>query len=427
MGMRLLALSLILASPLSAQSGWDAFRPGTFAQIIASEKRTLDLAAPSDGRARMNLTGDTRPQRVTVILSGERRPLLDETTRLIDAWGRSIGRDSTWVRRFSNEYRVIENGVDHWVPVQTVLEPSLAQEIPRGGRVTLLTRWLGTVHSTSGPRWIFTANEFEAPGVEAPPSQYALNGFQLGQHVASIDSALGAPWRVIPSRDGGSDRIYVVDRARGSYMAFHFDSAPKGIAVAVQFTGGPGTTMVPFHGIKLGTLREAVISRFGPPTETSHVDDVNVDLLSWVGRNYTIEIDSADRVYSIRISGFDGFRDQPGENEPDRFARLKSAIAGANADSLMAVLAPDIEFYIGERLLSYTKSPRAELGDQNSPVRKELARVAQTLERPADRTPLRINEAREMFLVGQWDRGDVQEMVWRWYPGGYRLWEVKFR
>ena len=424
------ALLLLLVTPaaLTAQSEWADFKPGTFAQVIQIERVNLDFTPSPDGSARTNITPVTWPQRVVVKYTGEHRPLSEGSQQVLRTWAFAIGHDSTFAARFTNEYLFRENGLEYWVPVQSALEHDLVAEYQPSERVALMTRWLGTFHRTGRPAWVFVANGFgPPPAIDPPPSQSELNGFLLGQYVGSIDTALGTPWRVFPHDDSaGSDRLYIIDRTHHAYMAFTFDSAPKGLVADLQLSGDSGTKAIPFLGLQLGATRAEVEAKFGPPDGERHEDDVNVDLLWWAGRNYTLEIDSTGRVNSIRLEGYEGLRDQVTDADSEPLPRLRAALAPGQIDLLITLLAPDIEFYQDSIVTRYSMAPRTELAAANSPVRSRLQKVAGMLGHRPDDSAVRVQEG-AMGTAYKWRHGPVDELFFKWFPGGYRLWEVRFR
>src|SRR5688572_7649236 len=121
--LRAVALAATLCacpSPAAAHSEWEAYKPGTLARVASAEFDSLDFGTPDSGRGRVNTSAVNYPQRVTVKYTGEHRPLSLASRMVLRAWGTAIVGDSTLIDRFTNEYRFTENGVDHWIPVQTV-------------------------------------------------------------------------------------------------------------------------------------------------------------------------------------------------------------------------------------------------------------------------------------------------------------------
>lgn len=423
----LVLLLVLLPASLAAQDPWAAFTPGTFARVIREEAPGIDSMPGPGPVGNIAVTAKTWPQRVTVIFTGDRRPMSEGNRKVIDVFARDLTHDSVFVTRFADEFRFTENGLSYWLPVQRVWEADFLKDVHPGDRVTLLTRWLGTFHGTGQLQWVFVANNFEDPPFDAPPSQYELNGYLLGQGKASIRRALGAPFQTIPHEDGWMDEAYLLSRPYHAYMGFKFEPGDSLHAIAVQVAGDPGTAMRPFLGIHLGSTRQEVEARFGPPSEVSHEDDVDVDLLTWAGRNYSFEVDTAGRVNSIQILGYEGIRERPLDTEPDPLARLKATAATGSTDSLLAILAPDLAFIQDSVVTRFTRAPRVELDDPTSPVRTRLAKITAALRTPPSESAVRVQMGAGVGLVYKWDHGDVQELFFPWMPGGYRLGEVRFR
>ncbi len=266
---------------------------------------------------------------------------------------------------------------------------------------------------------------------QAPPSQMELNGFLLGQHRQSLDSALGTPYRVDTQPDGWTDRVYIVDRPHHAYMAFKFTAQRRAYAVSVQIAGRPGAAMRPFLGLRLGSSRADIIARFGPPSNVTPEPDLHLELLEYPGRNYSFEVDSTGALTSIQIFGYEGLPAAPPKDGPDPLERIRIALSLRSADSLMSQIAPDVEFYRGSQVETFRRAPRAELEDSTSWIWRDLfvgseAITAAVRSRPSD-SAVRLQENGVTGLVYKYDAGPVQELFFAWVPGGYRLWEVRFR
>lgn len=422
-----LLVALLPAPALAQQSNWAAYVPGTLQEVVWEESQGLDFTPNSAPRGHINLSSNNHPQRVTVVHTGERRPLSDGARRVIETWGKAMANDSTIVRRFTNEYRFVENGNPFWIPIQTTLEEALAKEIRAGGRVTLLTRWLGTFHTTGRPQWVFIINEFEEPLPDFPPSQIELNGFLLGQEQGAIDSALGAPYQVFKGSKGVANRVYIIDREIGSYIVFSVDSSLGRTVTGIQVTGPKGTTARPFLGVALGDPARPVLARFGDPTSADPIGDIPGDLLIWTGRNYTLEVDTAGNISSIRVSGDQGLRYEPGDTETPSLPRLQAALRPMNVDSIVPLVAGDLRFIRAERIITFTGAARVELEDAKSAVRVHLKEVAERLRKAPDRTVYGGSMTGQLTWHATWQSGPIAELVFKWCAGGFRLWEVKYR
>jgi hypothetical protein len=263
------------------------------------------------------------------------------------------------------------------------------------------------------------------------PSQIELNGFLLGQHRQSLDRALGVPFQVDTQSDGWTDRVYAIDRAHHAYMAFKFAVQRPAYAVSIQVAGTPGTPMRPFLGLTLGATRADIIARLGPPSSVTPEPDLHLELLEYAGRNYSFEVDSTGVLSSIQILGYDGLLERPTSHEPDPLERFRTALTLGAVDSLMAVLAPDVEFYRGSQVETYQRAPRTELEDHASSIWRNLfadstGLISAVRARPSD-SAVRVQENGIVGLVYKYDAGPVRELFFTWIPGGYRLWEARFR
>ena len=385
----------------------------------------LAAADPPTGGSQLILSGRSYPSRVVMIHTGQQRDLSPAAKRIIHGYATSFLHDSTFGRRFTHEYLFREGTTDWWIPIQTVLEEPLQNEVPVGSRVTLLTRWAGTERIDNRLTWVFVANEFEAGGVPTPPSQYELNGFLLGQTVETIERPLGKPFQDQATPDGWRQRVYGLERAKNSYMVFQSDSVDPLHVFAIQMAGEPGARMRRFLGLTLGDSRARVDSLLGRPSHVKRETDVAVDLLSYEGTNYTVEIDSTGVLSSIMIYGFEGFVDTPDTTDP--LGRFTRALRRWDVDSLMRVVAGDIEVFRDTSLISWTYAPRTELSDSTLPISRELRKVAAAIDGRTPVSAVRLTESGNVGLVYTYAAGPVKELFFVWRPGGHRLYEVILR
>jgi hypothetical protein len=258
-----------------------------------------------------------------------------------------------------------------------------------------------------------------------------LNGFLLGQHREAIERALGVPFQVDSHPDGWVDRIYLIARDRNAYMAFKFPDRRHNYAYSVQVAGQLGTPMHPFLGLVLGAPRSEVLRRLGPPTTSTPERELHLELLEYSTRNYSVEIDSAGRLSSIQIYGYAGLPERADTAGPEPIDRFRNALAASNIDSVLAVVAPDIEIYRAGSTITFAKAPRTELADSTSPLTRAILTDPASIRaairaRPTD-SAVRVQENGIVGLVYKYDAGAVRELLFVYVPGGYRLWEATFR
>jgi hypothetical protein len=267
-----------------------------------------------------------------------------------------------------------------------------------------------------------------------PASQRELNGFLLGQYKNAITASFDTILRVDTTPDGWVSKAFLLDRAHHSYMAFGFRPEAPDYAVSIQVTGDSGTPMRPFVGLALGSPRDSLLARLGPPSSVVHQDDVETDLYIYDGRNYSIEVNKQNRVASIQVMGYEGFPDSTPSEPPS----LDSLLAGlrAGGDAALQYLMPDVEISYGERVLMFRRSAYMELVPDTSQVAVALFRGPRSLV-AALQDSVAISSADVNLRI--WEKGgmgwvwkfpppaQLAELVFKANAGRWRVWEASFR
>jgi hypothetical protein len=157
----LVAATVFLAGSgrLLAQVNQTRYAPGTIQALIDSNEADIRREA-NDSVPNWIVSGNSFPRRTTVVFTGERRPLDPLRQQLLLRWGWGIRHDSTIARRFTTEYLFREGGRDHWLAVQSVLEPDIARELAAGDTVTLFVAWFGAHFRDGTMTWLFSVNDF---------------------------------------------------------------------------------------------------------------------------------------------------------------------------------------------------------------------------------------------------------------------------
>jgi hypothetical protein len=285
-------------------------------------------------------------------------------------------------------------------------------------------------------RWLIACvllcSEFAS--AQIAPSQLELNGFLIGQYLETARVTFGNPFRTEPT-DGKKFGLeaYHLDKTGGSYMVFAVSPSHPDQMHTIQITGPPGTDMEPFLGLRLGDPREAMIRALGQPSSTQSVDDPPVQLLGYSGRNYSVELDAKGRLFSIQVAGHEGFaRDPP---DAPSLEPLYRALLRKDVNALLEVFAPDFEIYRRDGLVAYDGPARGDLSSRASRVWKALyvkpdnlwSTLSQT--RLPKEPELRLYpEKKEMAMVFKFaETSALQETVYRFYAGKWRVWEVLYR
>ena len=215
-----------------------------------------------------------------------------------------------------------------------------------------------------------------------------------------------------------------------AYMVVgHQKKYPNNISV-LQLTGAT-TKALPFKGLRLGDPRSKVIDVLGKPDHIKQIQTPKVTKLSYEGRNYTVELDENDRLYSIQIFTTAGLMNKTDRSESE-WTAFKAAILSKNVAALLEMMKPDVEIYRGEKTLSITapfitfaENPSGEfvsalIGPTNS-VLQQIAQAEPVQE-------LRLTEKIGMGIVYKFPDGKIlQEIAFFPFNGKYRVYEIAFR
>jgi len=201
-------------------------------------------------------------------------------------------------------------------------------------------------------------------------SQRELNGFLLGQSQRAIDASFGTLLAQQRTDDGWTERIYSLDSSYHAFMSFGFPDS-TGECLSIQIAGAPGTPMSPFAGLMLGDPRSEVLHLLGSTPAVEHEQDGNLDLLTYPNRNYSVELDSLGRLFSIRLVGYDGFPKRP-STPVDNLTAVGRTLRSHSIDSLIGIISPEFEVSIGDTVLTFGHGARIDLSDSGSRISRFL-------------------------------------------------------
>lgn len=152
-----LLAAILLATPslpLSAQSGWDRYAPGSLDAIIQRHIASIDTSrgdVPS-----FVVSHQTLPTRATLIFEGGRRPIPPDDLRVLVMWARGFGIDTARIYRdYLEEWLFREGAIQHWLPVQAVTAESMTPVLMKGDSVTLWVQWFGAITRAKRTTWVF--------------------------------------------------------------------------------------------------------------------------------------------------------------------------------------------------------------------------------------------------------------------------------
>jgi len=272
---------------------------------------------------------------------------------------------------------------------------------------------------------------------QAPPSQRELNGFLLGQHEEILANQFGEPVQQEEYPDGWSYRAYVIDSTYRAYMVFKFADVRSDYMYSIQIAGDSGTPMEPFIGLRLGDSRARVTEVLGAPTSTEAVPDMDLELLLFEDRNYSVELSPDGQLFSIQIMGYDGFPDSLPLLQP--LTLLGEHLRVRNVDRLVEVMAPDLAIQVADSITQFSRGARLELADSTSAVSRLLYSAPGSLADlladssivAASHLALRLYEnpmPGAQYMVWSFaEDSPLQEIVYQGLAGQWRVWEVRWR
>jgi len=185
MNLKTLCLTLFLMTNYAlAQDSWEKYRPRTLDQII-QQHAPERLKAPGLEKAAVSIiSSDSFPSRVKVIYTGESRIVSAKRKELIVDWVKSFRHKPEIADLFESELLFKEGSVEYWLPVQKQVIPYFAQEVKKGGEVTLLLVWVGVRREPEQTDWVFLVNEFEA--IDQRPGASQKSGGDASSQDAEI-------------------------------------------------------------------------------------------------------------------------------------------------------------------------------------------------------------------------------------------------
>ncbi len=146
---RIVLASLLLLIPLASIAAWEDYKEKSLQDTI---DEYIDLPASADqaftpGQSQLVLTAYT----------GEKRSIPKDREKMVRAWLGLIGQPVDVGDLFLTEMKFLEDGKEHWLPVQKPLITYFESEMRPGEMVWLYTVWVGATKS----EFLFVVNEFK--------------------------------------------------------------------------------------------------------------------------------------------------------------------------------------------------------------------------------------------------------------------------
>lgn len=254
-----------------------------------------------------------------------------------------------------------------------------------------------------------------------------LNGFRLQQLLFVVEPSLGRPFETI---DAGSLVLNAYSIDQDAYMVVgHLKKYPNNISL-LQLTGVTPKAL-PFKGLALGDSQSKVIDVLGKPDRVEKIQSPNVTKFSYEGRNYTLEIDDKDRLYSIQLFTNSDLMSKT-DGTDGEWADFKAAVLSKNLAALLEMMKPDVEIYRGGKTLSINTPFSAFAANPNKEfVSALIAPTGSVLQQITQTEPvreLRLTEKIGAGVVFKFPNGKIlQEIVFFPFNGKYRVYEIAFR
>jgi len=251
-----------------------------------------------------------------------------------------------------------------------------------------------------------------------------LNGIRLEQFTDAVQG-LGSPEQTRRHADQ-IDEIYLLND--GSQLTVsHHRKQPQTIA-RLQLSG-TGSHAQPFMGLRLGDSEAKVIATLGVPDQRETEPGASTTRLSWKDRNYDVELDTTQRLHSIRIWRTPALFDANADDDP--WPAFKSALQSGRYEAIQPWLRPDFAVVQNHQARVITK-PYADFVKRPDPaLLNALIGNGASLRRQLktdDVTALtRPSETLGLARIYQFNRlNAIREVVFYPYLGHYRLYEIRY-
>ncbi|HEY3643751.1 MAG TPA: hypothetical protein VGM16_00310, partial [Gammaproteobacteria bacterium] len=139
----------------------------------------------------------------------------------------------------------------------------------------------------------------------AAPSQIGIGKITLGMPLDKAMAAFGSPGQLGTDDKGAAYHAYPLT-ASGGYTVLMTAIFRPTYVYGIQVAGGSDVEMDPVMGLKLGDTSQAVLEHVGAPSSKTPVTGMDRSLWSYVGRNYSFEVDSSGHLVSILVYGYEG-------------------------------------------------------------------------------------------------------------------------
>lgn len=267
-----------------------------------------------------------------------------------------------------------------------------------------------------------------ARGAEvAPPSlELELDGWRLQQFAASVEEQLGPPFKVVEQPPETFKVYHVGERA---YLVVGTRSPLVNNIDSLQLTGTQADATL-LRGLRLGDPADKVRQALGAPQKVKPIGEPDVDMWDYLDRNYSVEVDRAGHLYSVRIHSDEKLLGAPRGDDP--WSAFKADVASGAFERVEPWLRPDVEVYRDGETLAIRGRYGPFLATRSDALRDALlgphSSVRTAIAQYEPEGLVRVTENMGVGLVFKFpDASELQELVFFPYAGRYRLFEATFR
>lgn len=152
--------AVLLGAPLScevnAQDSWSRYRVVTIDDFIANEESSYQHREPNSNYYYLPSDGAVKFE--AVYIEDIRRISL-ETLGMLQMWGRSLDIPESTIEIYTQEVRLLTDGVARWYPIQESLAEDL-QDLPFPFKIEVYARFTGSYERDEGLIWVIAITRF---------------------------------------------------------------------------------------------------------------------------------------------------------------------------------------------------------------------------------------------------------------------------
>jgi len=209
----------------------------------------------------------------------------------------------------------------------------------------------------------------------------------------------------------------------------HQKKYPNNISL-LQLTGAT-TNASSFKGLVLGDPKSKVIRILGEPDKIEQILSPKVAKLIYNKRNYSVELDENQRLYSIQIYTTIELMRDTDDSDKD-WDRFRSAVLSKNLSIIIEMMKPDVEIYRNATIISITTPFGAFANNPDSNFVSVLVgptnSVLQQLSQVEPSKEYRLTDNLGVGIVYKFPNGKIlREIALFPFNGRFRVYEIAFQ